>query len=80
MVDVATKKRILVSTEGDPAFPYISLPLDQLSAVEEILRAHHVVYWVDRNAISINGRPFITEVNFGRGTDPVKIQELLDAA
>jgi hypothetical protein len=80
MVDVTNQERIVVSTNGDPAFPYIMLPLDQVAAVETMLRENGIDYWVASQAISINNRPFTSIINLGRGTDPVRVQALLDAA
>ena len=79
MIDSTTQARITVSTGGD-AGPYIMVPLDQLEAVEGVLRNRGISYWVDADAISLDGKPEIAVVNLGRGADVGQVQRLLDAA
>ncbi len=79
MNDSTTHARVAVSTDGD-AGPYIMVPLDQLDAVAEMLKTGGIAFWVDADAISLNGKPAIAVINFGRGTDAQQVQGLLDAA
>jgi hypothetical protein len=58
--------------------PYIIVPVDQLVAIESLLTRDRVSYWVDSYAISLDGKPGITFVTLGRGTDAKHIQNLLD--
>lgn len=77
MIDADTQSPVTVSTDGDGG-PYIMVPLDQLPAVTSMLRTNGVSFWVDANAISIDGKPEITVVNLGRGVDARHVQRLLD--
>jgi len=79
MIDLTTHKKITVSTDGE-AWPYIMLPLEQLDAVTVILQENNVPFWVDSDAISLNGKPEVAIVNLGRGADAVHVQQLLDDA
>ena len=76
MIDVVTKKPLYVSTDGT-AGPYIMVPLDQLDEVRQLLDQHNFRYWVDEDAISLNGKPFVTVVDLGRGTDAAAVQTIL---
>jgi hypothetical protein len=79
MIDATTHERMIVSGDGT-AGPYVMVPVEQLQVVETVLRAHGISYWVDSDAISLNGKPEITVVNLGRGVRAEQIQHLLDAA
>jgi hypothetical protein len=78
MIDSATKKAVRVSTDGT-AGPYIMIPVGQLPEIRGVLDANGVRYWVDEDAISLNGQPAVAVVNFGRGVPAAAIQKLLDA-
>jgi len=78
MIDSITKERIVVYTEGTGG-PYIMVANDQLNSVVEALRQHRVAYWVDDDAISLDGDPAVAVVNFSRGTDVSAAQRILDA-
>jgi hypothetical protein len=78
MNDMTTDDRLMVSTDGS-AGPYIVVPVDQITTVTALLDANSVPYWVDEEAISIDGRPEDTVINLGLGTDPGTIQNLLDS-
>lgn len=78
MIDSETEERIVVHTEGTGG-PYLMVPLDQLDAVETVLRNNRIKYWVDSDAISLDGKPAVIVINLGRGADPVPVQALLDA-
>ncbi|MHB1158053.1 MAG: hypothetical protein ACYC26_14600 [Phycisphaerales bacterium] len=77
MIDSTTQERMIVSTDGT-AGSYIMVPLNQLKAVEDMLQRNGISYWVDANAISLNGKPEITVINLGRSADANSIQQLLD--
>jgi hypothetical protein len=79
MIDETTKNELRVSTDGI-AGPYLMIPLAQISRVRELLDRHSIHYWVDVDAISLDGRPAIGVINFGRTGDAVSIQTLLDRA
>jgi hypothetical protein len=79
MIDEVTKERLSVSTD-DIAGPYLMLPLAQLKRVQALLDRHEIHYWTDRDAISLDGKPAITVINFGRSGDAARIQKLLDEA
>ena len=78
MIDSTTHERLQVSIDGN-AGPYVMVPLDQLKVVEKVLKDHHIVYWVDADAISIDGKPEIAIVNLGRDVDGKQIQQFLDS-
>ena len=79
MIDIVTHKQLRIST--DPvAGPYLMLPLTQLAQVRELLDLHGIRYWPDADAISLDGRPAIVVINFGRAGDGARVQHLLDEA
>ena len=77
MIDTTTSQPLKVSTDGG-AGPYIMLPIVQLDSVTTALDASEVKYWVDEEAISSDGKPEIAVINLGIGTDPTRIQGILD--
>jgi len=79
MIDSMTQRPIVVSTDGD-AGPYIIVPMDQLDAVTTLLQDGHVDFWVDSQAISIDGQPEVTVVNLSGDADAGQIQQRLDRA
>jgi hypothetical protein len=78
MIDTTTDKPLCVSTDGD-AGPYIMVPVPQLERVRALLDANKVRYWVDEEAISLDGKPEVAVINLGRESDPKRIQRLLDS-
>ncbi len=78
MIDTTTHKPLLVSTDGK-AGPYIMVPEAQLEKVRALLDTNEVSYWVDEEAISLDGKPEITVINLGHRTDPERIQHLLNS-
>jgi hypothetical protein len=74
-----TKDRLRISTDG-VAGPYLMVPLAQLAGVRARLDRHSVRYWVDADAISLDGKPAVVVVNFGRAGDSARLQALLDEA
>ncbi|QEH35083.1 hypothetical protein OJF2_36280 [Aquisphaera giovannonii] len=79
MIDEMTNDRLRVGAD-EIAGPYLMLPLSQLASVRARLDRHAVRYWVDSTAISLDGKPAIIVINFGRGGDAERIQNLLDEA
>lgn len=79
MIDTSTKKPLYVSTAGD-AGPYIMVPVRQVDGVRALLDGNNVPYWVDQQAVSLDGKPEVTVVNLGRGADPAAVQNILDNA
>ncbi len=77
MIDVSTKKPLSVSTDGN-AGPYVTVPVAQLPDVRDLLDANNVPYWLDEEAISLDGKPEVTVVNLGQGADPDAVQKILD--
>ena len=61
------------------AVPYIMVPVVQLERIRALLDANKVRYWVDEEAISLDGKPEITVINLGGRSDPEPIQHLLDS-
>jgi hypothetical protein len=79
MTDSFTRKRVTVST-GGTAGPYLFVQLDQLAAVRQLLDQNRIPYWVDEMAISVDGRPAVTAINFAASVDACRVQALLDSA
>ena len=79
MIDATTQKPLHVSTDGT-AGPYIMVPLSQLDEVKQLLDARHVRYWVEENAISMDGAPYIVVINLGREGNAAFVQSVLDDA
>lgn len=79
MIDQCTNKLLYVSTDGDTG-PYIMVPVKQVDDVRALLSRHHIGYWVDNDAISIDGKPEIIVVNLGHDSDANVIQNILDKA
>ena len=78
MTDVTTQKPLCVSTDGT-AGPYIMVPVSQLDEVRRLLNGRRIGYWVDENAISLNGAPEVTVINLGRSGDAAAVQAILDS-
>jgi hypothetical protein len=77
MIDTTTRQPLYVSTDGD-AVPYLMVPVAQLESVITLLDANEVSYWVDEEAISLDGKPEIAVINLSQGSDPQSVQALLD--
>ena len=77
MVDVTTQQPLRVSTDGTVG-PYILVPLSQLGDVQRLLDSRGVPYWVDEEAVSLNGSPAVTVIDLGRKGDANAVQSLLD--
>ncbi len=77
MKDATTNNALRVSTDGT-AGPYIMVPVKQLDDVRHLLDRHRVGYWVEEDAISLDGAPEVAVVNLGRGADAKAVQALLD--
>lgn len=77
MIDIATKQKIRVKSDGD-AGAYIMVPVDQLEEVTSVLEEAKITFWVDREAISLNGKPAVTVINLSRNAETDRIQCLLD--
>ena len=78
MTDKTKNKPLRVSGDGN-AGPYLMVPLGQLDEVRGLLDSHRIRYWVDENAISLDGQPAIAFVNFGRSTEGINVQIILDS-
>jgi hypothetical protein len=79
MTDAMTLKALRVSTEGT-AGPYIMLPFSQLDEVRRLLDGRGIRYWVEENAISMDGGPETVVVNLGREGNAMAVQAVLDGA
>ena len=75
---MTTERSLQVSTDG-PAGPYITVPVSQLVDLTRLSTSHGIGYEVDSLAISLNGTPPVTVVNFGRRGDAVVVQRVLDS-
>jgi hypothetical protein len=79
MTDSTTKTPIRVSNDVSTG-PYIMLPKDQLDEVRRLLETNQIPFWVDHQAVSIDGKPAVVVINIGRRTNPQQVQAILDAA
>lgn len=78
MTDSATQQPLRVSTDGT-AGPYIMLPVSQLDNVKQLFDNRRLHYWVDENAVSLDGKPEIAIINLGRGANASAVQGILDS-
>jgi len=78
MIDTTTRERLRVAADGI-AGPYLMIPVSQVPRIREALDRHRVHYWIDADAISLDGKPAVTVVNFGRTGDAQRVQRILDA-
>lgn len=76
MIDSITDRPIRVSTDGG-AVPYVVVPVTQLEKVRGLFDSSGVAYWVDEEAISLDGKPEVVYINLRRGGDEAA-QRLLD--
>ena len=79
MIDVSTNKPLHVSTDGN-AGPYIMVPVQQIDVVKDLLDTNNIPYSVDQDAISLDGKPEVTVVNLGLGSDAESVQNILNNA
>ncbi len=79
MIDQETQERLQISTDGD-AGPYLMVPLEQVPAIRAVLQQHGITHSLDEDAIQFDDKPIIALINFGRGADSARIQQLLDSA
>lgn len=78
MIDTTTGQPLCVSTaEGTSA--YIMLPLAQLDEVTKLLDKNDISYWVDEEALSVDGEPEVIWINLKRGSNAATVQSLLDS-
>jgi len=78
MTDAATKKPLRVSTDGTTG-PYIMVPVSQLDQVRRLLDSRRIGFWLEEEAISLDGAPEVAVINLGRGADAAAVQALLDS-
>ena len=55
------------------------MPFAQLEQVTSLLDENAISYWVDDEALSVDGKPEVIFVNFSAQTDPAAVQRLLDS-
>jgi hypothetical protein len=79
MIDQQTHRPIRVSTDT-VAGSSIEVSVEHLPEVQKILDAAGVRYWLDHLAISVDRGPRLTWIHLRRGSDPERVQALLDAA
>lgn len=78
MINTNTRIGLSVSVDGT-AGPYIMVPVSQLAQVQQLLDEHGIGYYVDENAISLDGKPEIVVIDLGYRSDPRRVQSILDA-
>jgi hypothetical protein len=79
MIDSQTRRKLRVSIDGT-AGPYIMVPVDQLSEVQELLDQNEIKHWAESDAISLDGGPAVAVINLGHDGDAAKVQSILDSA
>ena len=79
MMDQTTHKPFRIKSD-EIAGPFLMLPLSELDRVRDALDRHSIRYWVDSEAISLDGKPAKIVINFGRTGDAERIQAVLDEA
>jgi hypothetical protein len=79
VIDEMTRDQLRVATDAI-AGPYLMVPMAQLALIRSVLDRHAVRYWVDSHAISLDGKPAIAVINFGRAGNASQIQAVLDEA
>jgi len=77
MIASSTQQGLRVSTDGT-AGSYIVLPQTQVDEVRRAFDERRIRYWVEENAISWNGGPYICVINLGREGDAEAAQAILD--
>jgi hypothetical protein len=78
MVETIPSKPLVVHNR-ETDYPFLIVPVEQLTEVRSILDAHDLIYWPSKYYISINHTPFNCHLHFARGTDGRKVQAVLDA-
>ena len=79
MIDATTRNPLSVST-GGTAGPYLVVQVLQMDEIRRLLDQHGVRYWVGEFALSMDGGPEKTFINFGPGADTRAIQAALDGS
>ena len=79
MVDMETKERIEVNTDGGEG-PYVLVPFDQVPRIRRVLRKHQIAHTLAQDVIEYDDSPAIAMIDFGRTGNAAKIQKVLDAA
>ncbi len=79
MTDSRTQQQLKV-LDGGEGGPYMIVPASQLPQVRQQLDNNKVWYWVSSTVISLDGKPPVGFINFGRSGDAAKIQAILDDA
>ena len=78
MIDTTTRQPLHVSTDGD-AGPYIMVPVAQLDQVRALIEGSRIAYWVDEEAISLDGKPEVAVINLGNESSAAAVQSVLDS-
>ena len=77
MRDKHTGMRLVVSKDGRSG-PYLIVPVVQVNDVGRVLGQSGIRFWVDETAISLDGKPAMSVVNFGKSVSPDTVQSVLD--
>lgn len=78
MIDAATKEPIRVD-DVDKDYLSISVSVQHLDQVVELLKRNTVRFWVAHDRVSVNHGPFMARVNLRRGSDAQQVQSILDS-
>ena len=77
MTDVINRSPLRVR-DGGEAGPYLQVPLKQLASIREVLDRGGIRYWVDLEAISLDGKPPVIAINCSKIVNRADVQRLLD--
>lgn len=78
MTDKETQRRVTVGGAEEGPY-YISVPVEQMKAVEDLLTRAQLRYWLDEFTVAIQGGPAVMSINLPQGTPTKQVQSLLDA-
>lgn len=79
MINKVTKEPIRIHPQ-EGAWPFISLPLEQLADVKRVLEANSIRYYTTGTGVSVHDGPFFALIDLAYDTDVSQVQALLDAA
>jgi len=57
---------------------YLTVPVDRLHKIQQILNRHGHEYWTDATSFSINNQPPVAIINLPPGSDVLAIERLIE--
>jgi hypothetical protein len=80
MTDSYTKEPLRVRVDPVAGILTLWVREEQLDAVQKLLKAHAIRYWVEDQFYSVDDEPAWTVIHLYRSNDPRAVQEILDRA